>query len=75
MQDANTSDLVHGPAALVSYISTIITLEPGDVIATGTPNGVGHARTPPRYLAEGAEVVTTIVGIGQCRNVCRREQL
>jgi acylpyruvate hydrolase len=73
MQHASTSDLVFGPVDLVSYISTIVTLEPGDVIATGTPAGVGHARQPPRYLTDGAELVTTIAGIGQCRNRCRAE--
>ncbi|MCU1457888.1 MAG: Acylpyruvate hydrolase [Actinomycetia bacterium] len=70
VQDADTSDLVFGPSALVSYISTFVTLEPGDIIATGTPGGVGHARTPPRFLQEGDEVVTVIQGVGECRNPC-----
>jgi acylpyruvate hydrolase len=70
MQHAVTSDLVFDPCALVRYISTIITLQPGDVIATGTPGGVGHARTPPRYLAPGSRVVTEIEGIGTCTNIC-----
>lgn len=72
MQKANTGDLVFGPTALVSYISTILPLEPGDVVVTGTPGGVGFARTPPRLLADGEEVVTRISGVGECRNTCRR---
>ncbi len=70
MQKANTSDLVFDPAALVSYISTVITLLPGDVIATGTPGGVGHARQPARYLQPGSRVITRIDGVGECENVC-----
>jgi acylpyruvate hydrolase len=73
VQEAATSDLVFGPAELVSYISGIVTLDPGDVIATGTPAGVGHARTPQRYLTDGSVVVTRIEGIGECRNTCRQE--
>ncbi len=73
MQQALTSDLVFGPAALISYMSDIFTLMPGDVIATGTPGGVGHARTPPRYLQDGEVVVTRIAGVGECRNRCRAE--
>jgi acylpyruvate hydrolase len=73
VQKAVTSDLVFDPRALVSYISEIITLVPGDVIVTGTPSGVGHARTPPRYLADGSVVVTRIEGVGECRNTCRAE--
>jgi acylpyruvate hydrolase len=73
MQKASTADLVFGPAALIAYMSDIFTLVPGDVIATGTPGGVGHARTPPRYLADGSAVVTRIEGIGECRNTCRAE--
>lgn len=74
MQKADTADLVFDPATLVSYISDVITLEPGDVIATGTPGGVGAARSPQRFLTEGDVVVTRIAGVGECRNVCRRER-
>jgi acylpyruvate hydrolase len=73
VQKADTGDLVFSPAALLSYISTIITLVPGDLIATGTPGGVGHARKPPRYLQDGDVVVTRIGGVGECRNVFRSE--
>ncbi|HEX3611497.1 MAG TPA: fumarylacetoacetate hydrolase family protein [Sporichthyaceae bacterium] len=73
MQSADTADLHFDPAALVAYISAIVTLVPGDLIATGTPGGVGHARKPPRYLRPGSELVTWIDGIGQCRNVCVEE--
>ncbi|GGF38217.1 fumarylacetoacetate hydrolase family protein [Subtercola lobariae] len=64
MQSTTTDDLVFGPAALVSYISKIVTLNPGDVIASGTPGGVGHARKPPRYLSDGSTLTTAIEGIG-----------
>ncbi len=75
MQKADTADLVFGPATLVAYISAILTLEPGDIIATGTPGGVGAARTPPRFLTEGDVVVTRVAGVGECRNRCRKERL
>ncbi|MFJ6651056.1 fumarylacetoacetate hydrolase family protein [Streptomyces sp. NPDC091290] len=75
MQKADTGDLVFDPAALVAYISQIITLVPGDLIATGTPGGVGHARKPPRYLTEGSELVTRVEGIGECRNTLVRDTL
>lgn len=68
MQEANTSELVFDPVALVAYISTILTLQPGDIIATGTPGGVGHARKPPRYLQDGDALVTEIDGLGRCEN-------
>lgn len=68
MQEASTGDLVHGPEFLISYISTMITLNPGDVIITGTPGGVGHARKPARYLTDGQTVETSIEGIGILRN-------
>lgn len=71
VQSANTADLVFDPVALVAYISTILTLQPGDVIATGTPGGVGHARDPRRYLTDGAELVTEIEGLGRQRNTAR----
>jgi len=73
MQSTRTDDLVFGPAALVSYISRIVTLNPGDVIASGTPGGVGHARKPPRYLRDGNTLTTAIQGLGTLRNVVRIE--
>lgn len=75
MQRADTSDLVFSPVDLVAYVSQVVTLEPGDLIATGTPGGVGHARRPPRYLADGDVVVTRIDGVGELRNTCRAEVL
>jgi len=75
MQSAPTSDLLFGPAALVSYISTMIALEPGDLILTGTPGGVGRARTPERYLAPGDVVETAIEGIGVLRNAVVAEKV
>lgn len=68
MQHANTEDLVFTPAALVSYISHIITLQPGDVVITGTTGGVGHARKPPRYIGNGQTVEVTIEGLGSVKN-------
>ncbi|MEV7133759.1 fumarylacetoacetate hydrolase family protein [Arthrobacter sp. NPDC093128] len=67
-QQTPTNDVVFTPEFLVSYISTIITLNPGDVIATGTPGGVGHAQDPKRYLQDGQLLVTTIEGLGQLKN-------
>jgi len=68
MQDARTSDLLFDSADVVSYISTFITLRPGDLIFTGTPEGVGFARTPPIALAPGQVVETEIEGIGTMVN-------
>lgn len=70
MQSGTTSDMIFRPAALLVYISQFLTLQPGDVIATGTPAGVGFSRTPPIFLAPGDEVSTEITGIGELRNVC-----
>jgi acylpyruvate hydrolase len=70
-QKADTSDLLFGPAELVSYISTFVTLVPGDVIATGTPAGVGMGTE--HMLEDGTILVTRIAGLGEQRNVCRRE--
>jgi acylpyruvate hydrolase len=72
-QSSNTSDLVFDPVELVAYCSQIITLRPGDLIATGTPGGVGAARTPPEFLRPGSIVVTEVVGVGECRNVCEAD--
>jgi len=73
MQRSSTAELVFSPVDLVVYLSSILTLNPGDVLATGTPSGVGHARVPPRYLTDGAVLVTTVAGVGECRNTCRAE--
>ncbi|HEX4360122.1 MAG TPA: fumarylacetoacetate hydrolase family protein [Pseudonocardia sp.] len=69
VQSADTADLVFDPVTLVEYLSRIVTLNPGDVIATGTPGGVGHARKPPRYLTEGTVLVTEIDWLGRLENV------
>jgi acylpyruvate hydrolase len=68
VQDSTIADLLFGPVDLVRYISTILTVDPGDVIATGTMGGVGHARTPPRYLQSGQTLVARIEGIGETVN-------
>ena len=68
LQHSNTRELVFGVPALIEYISSVVTLEPGDIVATGTPAGVGFARKPPRYLRPGDEVIIRIQGIGELRN-------
>jgi 2-keto-4-pentenoate hydratase/2-oxohepta-3-ene-1,7-dioic acid hydratase in catechol pathway len=71
VQDARTSQMYFGVAAIVAYCSRSFTLEPGDVIATGTPGGVGVFRDPPRYLGDGDVVTVEIERIGRLVNVCR----
>ncbi|WP_063043421.1 fumarylacetoacetate hydrolase family protein [Nocardia pseudovaccinii] len=68
MQSATTDDLVFGPVQLVHYVSQIVTLQPGDVICTGTTGGVGHARKPARYIQDGQTIEVSIEGIGFVRN-------
>jgi len=68
MQEGNTSDLIFSCAYILSYISRFATLEPGDVIATGTPSGVGHFRDPPVYLKPGDTVACTVARIGTLEN-------
>ena len=70
MQDGSTSDMIFSCAALVAYASQFITLVPGDVIATGTPSGIGAARTPPIYLRPGQVMRSSVEGIGECVNRC-----
>jgi len=67
-QDSSTADMVFGVAELVSYISRHLTLEPGDVIATGTPEGVAQGRPNREWLRPGDEVVVEIGALGQLRN-------
>jgi 2-keto-4-pentenoate hydratase/2-oxohepta-3-ene-1,7-dioic acid hydratase in catechol pathway len=68
MQDSNTDQLIFGVPELIEFLSETITLEPGDVIATGTPPGVGFARKPPVFLKPGDEMVVEIEGIGSLNN-------
>jgi len=68
MQSDSTGDLLFDPVDLVRYVSTVVRLNPGDIIATGTPGGVGHARKPPVYLDGGELLVTEIEGIGRLAN-------
>lgn len=68
VQDASTGDMIIDIAHIISVISQSMTLECGDLIATGTPEGVGYKRTPPRFLADGDSIEITISGIGQLRN-------
>ena len=68
MQDGSTADLIFGVAELVSFISRHITLDAGDVIATGTPAGVGVFRDPPVFLEPGDRVRCEIEGIGSVEN-------
>lgn len=74
MQSDSTADLLFDPVALVEYVSTITRLNPGDIIATGTPGGVGHARKPGRYLVGGETVVAEIDGIGRLENRVVKEK-
>lgn len=68
MQDSNTRELIFGIDFLVSYLSRVCTLEPGDLIFTGTPPGVGFARQPPVFLQPGDTVEVSIEGMGVLRN-------
>ena len=68
MQDSNTDQLIFGVPELIEFLSETITLEPGDVIATGTPPGVGFARKPPVFLKPGDQMVVEIEGLGSLNN-------
>lgn len=68
LQHSNTRELIFRVPELIAYISSVVTLEPGDVVSTGTPSGVGFARKPPRWLRAGDEVAVRVEGIGELRN-------
>jgi 2-keto-4-pentenoate hydratase/2-oxohepta-3-ene-1,7-dioic acid hydratase in catechol pathway len=70
MQESRTSQLIFGVPELVAELSRHCPLDPGDLIFTGTPGGVGSVRKPRRYLRVGEEIVTTIEGLGALRNRC-----
>jgi 2-keto-4-pentenoate hydratase/2-oxohepta-3-ene-1,7-dioic acid hydratase in catechol pathway len=73
MQDANTSDMIWGVAETIALLTECMTLEPGDVIAMGTPAGVGQARTPPVWMKHGDVVEIDIEGIGVLTNPIKNE--
>jgi 2-keto-4-pentenoate hydratase/2-oxohepta-3-ene-1,7-dioic acid hydratase in catechol pathway len=68
LQDSNTRELIFKIPRLIEYISSVVTLEAGDVIATGTPGGIGFKRNPQRLLKPGDEVTIHVDGIGELRN-------
>jgi acylpyruvate hydrolase len=74
LQDSSTSRLIFSVERCIAAISEILTLEPGDLIATGTPAGVGFTRKPPIFLKDGDTMVTEIEGLGRLENPVRREE-
>jgi len=72
-QNSNTKELIFRIPELVAHLSSVVTLEPGDVICTGTPAGVGLGFKPPKWLQAGQECVARIAGIGELRNPCVAE--
>jgi 2-keto-4-pentenoate hydratase/2-oxohepta-3-ene-1,7-dioic acid hydratase in catechol pathway len=74
LQNSNTRELIFKVPELIEFISSVVTLEPGDVISTGTPSGVGFARKPPRYLKDGDECIVRIQGLGELRNPVAAEK-
>jgi acylpyruvate hydrolase len=74
MQRSRTSDLLFGPAGIAAYASQISTLQPGDLLLTGTPGGVGDARKPPVYLQPGQTLRSVVQGVGECVNQCLAEK-
>ncbi len=72
-QDSNTKHLIFNCYDIIEYVTQAMTLEPGDIIATGTPSGVAAAMTPPRWLVAGDTVSITIAGIGTLENTCIEE--
>lgn len=74
LQDSTTSSMIFSIAELIAFASRGIELEPGDLIATGTPSGVGFTRTPPRFLRPGDEVTVEIEGVGALTNPVVRAQ-
>ena len=68
MQDSNSSDMIFSTQRIIAVLSEFMTLEPGDIIATGTPSGVAHARKPPAWMKAGDVVEVEVEGIGVLRN-------
>ncbi len=68
LQDGQTKDMIFSVAESIAYISQLVTLQPGDIIATGTPEGVGFKRTPPIFLRHGDLVEVEVEGLGTLKN-------
>lgn len=68
LQSSNTCNLIFPIPDLIAYLSSVFTLESGDIVSTGTPAGVGAGRTPPRWLKSGDDVVVRVAGLGELRN-------
>jgi 2-keto-4-pentenoate hydratase/2-oxohepta-3-ene-1,7-dioic acid hydratase in catechol pathway len=68
MQHSNTRNLIFQIPRLIEYLSSVFTLEPGDIVSTGTPAGVGFSKVPPRWLKPGDDVVVRVEGLGELRN-------
>jgi 2-keto-4-pentenoate hydratase/2-oxohepta-3-ene-1,7-dioic acid hydratase in catechol pathway len=73
LQNSNTKELIFRIPELIAYLSSVFTLEPGDVISTGTPSGVGFSYNPPRWLKPGDTVTVKIAGLGELSNPCAAE--
>ena len=74
MQDSSTSQMIFSVAEIIAYVTRVITLEPGDLIATGTPAGVGVFRDPKVLLQDGDEVSVVIEGLGTLTNPVEKER-
>ncbi len=74
LQNSNTRELIFKIPELIEFLSSIMTLEAGDVVTTGTPSGVGFSYKPPKWLKPGDEVVVKVEGLGELKNTCVAEE-
>ena len=74
VQHASTADMIFSVATTIAFLSSLMTLEPGDIIATGTPSGIGATRTPPLFLQDGDVVEVEIERLGRIRNPLMRSR-
>jgi 2-keto-4-pentenoate hydratase/2-oxohepta-3-ene-1,7-dioic acid hydratase in catechol pathway len=73
LQDSNTRELIFKIPELIEFLSSIMTLEAGDIVSTGTPSGVGFSYKPPKWLKPGDEIVIKVEGLGELKNTCIAE--
>lgn len=73
LQNSNTRELIFRIPETIEFLSSVMTLEPGDIVSTGTPSGVGFSYRPPKWLKPGDEVVVSVEGLGELRNGCVAE--